>query len=157
NKTLLNLRKARHMSGLPRSRRTVLTRTEMDSCEYACEIAMQEFSRNGWSLDDLLCDPAEADNFDKRVRCIGRPELSSLHIRWTAFGIRKRAQRVRRKCASLEVPIQPPFPRLACELDFHTVDEQPGLYWLQSADQKRKLYVGKTDNLQQRLRAQIHE
>jgi DNA modification methylase len=156
NRKLLRLRKANRLAGLPRSRKTLVDETEMDRCDFACEIAIQEFSQKGHSLDNLLCDPALADEFDQRVRCIGGTSPSALCIRWTALRIRKRAHRIRAICQSLESPIETPRTAcLACELDVQEVAMRPGLYWL--SDRKRKLYVGKTDNLQQRFHLQIHE
>ena len=35
--------------------------------------------------------------------------------------------------------------------------EGPGLYWLQSADEEKKLYVGKTENLRLRFQLQIKD
>jgi site-specific DNA-methyltransferase (adenine-specific) len=158
NRGLLKLRKASRLSGLPRSRKTAIAPTEMDRCEFACEIAIQEFWIKGCSLDDLLCDPAMANEFDTRVRCVGKPDMASLHIRWTALKIRKRARDAREKCKALESPIAAPrTAHLACDLNIQEVPSAPGLYWLQSADRTRRLYVGKTQNLQQRFRLQIQD
>jgi site-specific DNA-methyltransferase (adenine-specific) len=158
NRRLLNLRKASRLSGLPRSRKTVISSRETDPWEFACEIAVQEFEERGCSLDDLLCDPRTADEFDKRVRSIVTTKLSSLHIRWTALRIRKRAHDIRRDSESLRSPIR--WPRttyLAQDFDVESVVEEPGLYLLQNADQQKKLYIGKTVNLRQRFRWQIVE
>jgi DNA modification methylase len=158
NRRLLNLRKAGRLSGLPRPARTLMSPTLMDQCEFASEIAIQEFAGQRCAVDTVLCDPEKADEFDARVRAIVETDFSSLLIRWTALGIRKRAHRLRRKRETLASPIgQPRTAYLAHELNLTDVTEAPGLYWLQSADKRRKLYVGQTQNLRQRFRLQIAE
>jgi len=130
----------------------------MDRCEFACEIAIQEFAEKGCALDNLLCDPDRAGEFDRRVQSMVRVDLSSLLIRWVAFRIRKRAHDIRRKRATVSSPIgRPRTAYLAHNFDLRCAIEGPGLYWLQSADEKKKLYIGKTDNLRQRFRLQIEE
>jgi DNA modification methylase len=158
NRRLFNLRKANRLSGLPRPRKTEISASDMDRCEFACEIAIQEFAENGCALDKLLCDPDKADEFDRRVRSMVKVDLSSLLIRWAAFRIRKRAHYMRRKRAAVASPIgRPRTTYLAHDFDLQCVVEGPGLYWLQSADELRKLYVGKTENLRQRFRLQIED
>ena len=158
NRRLFNLRKASRLSGLPRPRKTEISASDMDRCEFACEIAIQEFAENGCAPDNLLCDPHKADEFHQRVRSMVKVHLSSLLIRWAALRIRKRAKDIRSKCATVASPIgRPRTTHLAHDFDLQGVSEGPGLYWLQSADEQRKLYVGKTENLRQRFRLQIQD
>jgi site-specific DNA-methyltransferase (adenine-specific) len=158
NLRLFNLRKAGRLSGLPRPRKTVISRSEMDRYEFACEIVIQEFAEKGCALDNLLCDPGKADQFDRRVRSIVRTDLSSLLIRWAALRIRKRAHDVRKERETLASPIKRPRTAyLAHDFDLQCVTEGPGLYWLQSADEEKKLYVGKTENLRLRFQLQIKD
>src|SRR5438105_2411964 len=158
NRRLFNLRKAGRLSGLPRPRKTEISANDVDRCEFACEIAIQEFAENGCAPDNLLCDPDKAYEFDQRVRSMVKIDLSSLLIRWAALRIRKRAKDIRSKCATVASPIgRPRTTHLAHDFDLQGVSEGPGLYWLQSADEQRKLYVGKTENLRQRFRLQIQD
>jgi site-specific DNA-methyltransferase (adenine-specific) len=158
NRRLLGLRKASRLSGLPRPRKTIISVREIDPYEFACEIAVQEYVRDGCSLDDLLCDPTKAEAFDRRVRTISGSNLSSLLIRWMALRLRKRAHDIRRKREMLELPVGWPRATYSAEnLDLERLREEPGIYCLQSANQQKKLYVGKTENLKERLRLQIIE
>ncbi|HEV3079694.1 MAG TPA: site-specific DNA-methyltransferase [Gemmataceae bacterium] len=158
NRRLFTLRKSGRLFGLPRPRKTLISASQMDQCEFACEIAIQEFAEHSCALDNLLCDPEKADEFDRRVRSIVKTDFSSLLIRWAALRIRKRARDVRKERETVASLIgRPRTTYLAHEFDLRCVIEGPGLYWLQSADEQRKLYVGKTENLRQRFRLQIEE
>ena len=64
NRGLLNLRKAGRFKGLPRAPRTELTREEIDRYSYACEIGLQHFREQGFTLDAVLCEPETAAAFD---------------------------------------------------------------------------------------------
>jgi site-specific DNA-methyltransferase (adenine-specific) len=157
NTKLLNLRKDSRLAGLPRARDAVVDKDQADQCEFACEIAIQQFfERDGITVDRLLCDLEIASQFDNLVRNMVDAELSSVLVRSVAFRIRKRASRVReqiKKLNSFE-----PFPRkreLGSSLDLESVPATPGLYWLKCADSERKLYVGKTINLNRRFELQI--
>src|SRR5262249_31159457 len=89
NHGLLNLRKAKLLSGLPRSRRSGLSREGIDRYIYACEIGAQYLKNQGKSLDDVLCEPSEASRFDSYVRPMIAGKVSSFQIRWVALYIRK--------------------------------------------------------------------
>jgi hypothetical protein len=153
----MNLRKTGRLSDLPRSKRTAFTESERDRCAFACEIAIQSFHEQGCSLDHLLCDPEQAVRFDVFVRSIVGKDLPSLLMRWVAFGIRKRAQSVRKRAASIsETRLRLPSQRiLATQLEISKIPCSSGLYWLQNAAEQRNLYVGETLNLQKRLETQI--
>jgi DNA modification methylase len=157
NHRLMNLRKAGRLSDLPRSKQTSFTDEERDSCVFACEIAIQQFHERGIPVDQVLCDPETAVEFDESVRSIVGIDLSSFLMRWIAIGIRKRAHATRRKAAAIvERKRRLPTHRiLASELDFSAIPPTSGLYWLENALAERNLYVGETLNLQKRLEAQI--
>jgi len=154
NLRLFNLRKAGHFTGLPRSQRTQLTREEIDQCSYACEIALKHLSDQGITLDAMLCDPEQASEFDKFVRSMISEQVSSFRIRWVAMYIRKRAKDNREFGQKLGIrqPQPRPFQYLS-SLDWHTVPEGPGLYWLSSSD--KKLYIGETLDLRNRFKSQF--
>jgi site-specific DNA-methyltransferase (adenine-specific) len=157
NQRLMNLRKAGRLSDLPRSKRTSFTDEERDCCVFACEIVIQQFHERGVSLDQVLCDPKTAAEFDESVRSIVGRDLSSLLMRWVAFGIRKRAEAARRKAAAIVQSKKrlPAHRIIAIDLDVAAIPATSGLYWLENAQAQRNLYVGGTLNLQKRLEAQV--
>ncbi len=166
NFRLMSLRKAGRLSALPKSKRTNLHSDEElftdeveDSCTFACEIAMQHFHEQAWSLDQLLCAPEQAAEFDRYVRSIVGKDLRSLLIRWVALGIRKRENAIRKR-GSLITDSKRRFPKesfCAAQLDLGRVPASSGLYWLENAAEKKNLYVGGTLNLQKRLETQVIE
>lgn len=154
NRQLLNLRKAGCFAGLPRSRKTSLTREEIDQCSYACEIALESLRERGLALDHILCEPREAADFDGLVRSMLSEEVTSLRIRWVALHIRKLAKRGRDYARKLESFQKLPSKAVAASvLEWDQLPARPGLYWLRSPEEK--LYVGETLNLRQRLIRQI--
>lgn len=158
NHRLMGLRKAGRLKDLPKSDRTTFSEEEVDSCVFACEIAIQMFHDRGCTLDQMLCDPNLASEFDKVVRGVVGKALPSLLMRWVALGIRKRAKGIRQKATNLTGSYRLPSHRIrATELDISKIPAASGLYWLQDAVSKADLYVGGTLNLQRRLEKQILE
>jgi site-specific DNA-methyltransferase (adenine-specific) len=156
NGSLMNLRKAGFFKSLPRSRRTSLTREEIDKYSYACEIAMQDLKREGRTLDQVLCEPAEAMEFDCNVRSMISEKVPSFRIRWVALYIRKRASGILEAGRGLATPQRmPDEEECILSLDWDAVPESRGLYWLQSPD--RPLYVGKTFDLRSRFQLQFQK
>lgn len=158
NHRLMNLRKAGYFKGLPPGRITSfpLEVAEFDKYKFACEIAMQKFSVEGHPLDNLLCDPDLARQFDQFAQSMIPDPLSSLKIRWFAFRIRRRAWEYRRAAGRLTKSEYLERPQLFANpfrLDFNRVPAMPGLYWL--AGRFRPLYVGETMNLRERLEIQF--
>jgi len=159
NHRLMNLRKAGYLRGLPRSKQTTfpLEKSEFDKYNFACEIGMQKFEREGVPFDRVLCDPALAMQFDRFVQTMIPVELSSLKIRWFALRLRKGADYYRKRAlqflgAANEVKLprgySNPFDQRWSDLP-----SAPGLYWLLS--EGRHLYVGETTNLRERLEIQF--
>jgi site-specific DNA-methyltransferase (adenine-specific) len=154
NLQLLNLRKAGCLTGLPRSKATSLTRAEIDQCSYACEIALQRLREQGRTVDHVLCDPAQALEFERYVRSMIAGEASSFKIRWVALHMRKRAKEIRQAGQNLSALQTLPEQRHSVsKLDWNQVPQAPGLYWLSGPD--KKLYVGETLDLGQRFRLQL--
>jgi site-specific DNA-methyltransferase (adenine-specific) len=156
NHTLLNLRKAKHFTGLPRSRRSELSRDEIDRYSYACEIGLQHLKSKEQTLDEVLCEPAEAARFDSYVRPMIAEEVSSFKIRWVALYIRKRAHEYPQAMRELKENEFMPLPKkkqLVSSLDKTAIPPVTGLYWLQSA--QMNLYVGKALDLRQRFQLQL--
>ncbi len=153
NHRLMNLRKMGRFKGLPPSKSTVFEyeEREYDRYRFACEIAIQRFEQEDkLTLDHVLCDPRLATAFDRLVLAMLPDEPTSLKIRWFALRLRKSANYISKRSASLAKCV--PMPRDTCNpfsVKFSEVPAQPGLYWL-SGDQKH-LYVGETDNLPRKV------
>jgi site-specific DNA-methyltransferase (adenine-specific) len=154
NQQLMNLRKAGLFRGLPKPRRSRLTHAQIDRYSYACEIGLQWLKTQGRALDHVLCEPAEAAEFDRYVRAMIAEDASSFEIRWVALYIRKRAEGVRRAGRALrDLEPLPERREFVPSLDWDAVPPSPGLYWLRGSDQK--LYVGKALDLRQRFQLQF--
>jgi hypothetical protein len=132
-----------------------LTPEEIDQCSYACEIALQRLKGQGRTLDQVLCDPDAAAEFDRYVRSLIAEEISSFRIRWVALHIRKEAKKTR--AAGVALRDRQPLPRTVqqvASLDLSHIPLERGLYWLQGSG--KKLYVGETLNLRRRFERQLH-
>lgn len=154
NIQLLNLRKAGSLAGLPRSEMSYLPREEIDLCSYACEIALQRINEQGRTLDQVLCEPTQAAEFDRFVQSMISMKVSPFKIRWVALYIRKRAKKNRQ--AGLQLNRLQPLPKdgqLLSSLNLNVIPAAAGLYWLQSPD--KKLYVGETIDLRRRFQLQF--
>jgi hypothetical protein len=158
NHRLFNHRKAGYLKGLPPGRKTTfpLEEAEFERYKYACEIAIQKYSVEGKSFDDILCDPDLARGFDETVLSMIPEALTSLKIRWYAFRLRKRAAKYRLGARNLGKPINLPRnfenPFTA---SLGKVPEAPGLYWLKAANSH--LYVGEARNLRERFKLQFRD
>jgi DNA modification methylase len=154
SRQLLNLRKAGRFKGLPRAPRTRLTPDEIDRHGYACEIALQHLREQGLSLDAVLCEPEQASAFDGYVRSMIPERISPFRIRWLALHIRKRAKDVRRAGSEANAGrLWPSRSRALRTLEWDSLPDGPGLYWLQVPS--KRLYVGETLDLRQRLHLQL--
>ena len=86
NTCLLNLRKSGNLRGL-QSKRTSFR--DQDAYLFASEIAMRFLERrDGVTLDDVICDPHRAAEFDQVAARIA-PSYSPLRYRWAALYLRK--------------------------------------------------------------------
>jgi len=93
NHLLLNVRKHGGLASIDTSRRTAITRKEMDSFIFASEIAWRRVSQDHTcSLDEILCDPKLSSQFDRWAAEIA-PGYSSFEYRWAALSIRKDASK----------------------------------------------------------------
>jgi len=93
NLRLLGLRKRGGLSKIDTSRRTIITREAMASFIYASEMAWRKVGDGrGCSLDEILCDPDSAAEFDRVARTIA-PGYSPFEYRWGALSLRKFASK----------------------------------------------------------------
>lgn len=156
NHTLLNLRKS---GKLPKStqRPGNITPAQMDAFGFAAEVAWRLIAIDyRKTLDDILCSPEFAAEFDRLATEFGPAdqEVSSLDYRRTALSIRKRSKDARTEAEAAEK-----FSRWfhkRRKLDPVALDdidtesfEKPGVFVLRSGDVG--LYAGETENVRRRI------
>ena len=146
NWELMNARKAKKLSHLPKTKRYTVRAT--DEFEYASELAVRFLERTqNVSLDKIICDPELAEEFDKNAERLA-PGFSPLEYRWVAFGLRKAG---RRGSSEQRIEELPTLERLGRVASFRSakVPDTGGLY-LFSTDEER-VFVSQTENLRHRL------
>ena len=155
NLLLFRLRKAGELAHIPTARRTDLSWEDCDKYIFASEIAWQSLlnGKSAGSLDEILCDPALAAEFDKLAAQFA-PGYTPREYRWAALKLRKEAKYARSRASVLET-LRPMGPRFGetwamDDLKAAGLPAAPGLYVL-SATQTDKLYVGETLDLRSRL------
>ena len=104
----------------------------------------------GLALDDILCRPSVAAEFD-RIAARFAPGHTPFEYRWAALAIRKRATKskelaIKRFQGWLKKKLPTAMPLARCSEDQY---QQPGVYVLD--DGKNPLYVGETLNLRDRI------
>ncbi len=143
NWALINARKKGDLSHLPKTRR--YTVREIDEFEYASELTVRYMQQSkNVSLDQIVCDPALAEEFDTYAARLA-PGFSSLQYRWAAFALRK-AGRLAKKVD--QIPEIEPFGRMK-GLKLERIPEVGGLYVFSSSD--KLVFASQTDNLRHRL------
>lgn len=96
------------------------------------------------SLDDILCDPNLAAQFDELASRI-KPGIKPLDIRWAALGFRKTA---RKAAAPGSVAVEP-TDRVDAGSGIKQLPEKPGLYLIVAGQQV--LYANYTRDLRDQL------
>jgi len=148
NLKLLNTRKR---GILPRGARRTKVRNH-DAYAFAAEIAIRSLERKHHiTLDQVLCDPVLAQEFDKVASAIA-PGFTALEYRWAALRLRK-TSRLKPEIIGRAVPSQVFGPIAVAELDRSLVPGQQGLYVLTARD--KVLYVGEALNLRARLKKHL--
>jgi predicted GIY-YIG superfamily endonuclease len=149
NRSLLNLRKRGGLRGVS-SRRTTLK--DQPDYRFAAEIAVRFLERaNEITLDQIICDPRYAERFDEIAMTIV-PGGTPFEYRWAALNLRKQQRlrpevlaRVARPSSVVQFKVSGLSPNL--------VPQSPGLYLFYSS--QATLYVGESDNLQNRIRKHL--
>ncbi len=151
NRTLFRLRKAGRLVSVPTYRRTTFDWEECDPFLDASEIALSQMLASGCpTLDEMLCDPDTAAEFD-RIAMKFAPGHSSLQYRWAALKLRKAAKTARVRSETIgdislsrekQIPID--------ELESAGIASEPGIYLVYSG-QRKVLFVGVSLDLQKRL------
>ncbi len=154
NRLLFRARKSGHLAHIETTRETHLSWADCDAFLFASEIALQmllDESQAG-SLDEILCDPNLAAEFDV-IAARFAPGFSPLQYRWAALKLRKQAKLARSRGSVLHPPRLKRMQPVDEYLD-GDVPEGPGVYVI-SGTARHKLYVGEALNLRTRLTAQF--
>jgi site-specific DNA-methyltransferase (adenine-specific) len=145
NLTLLNLRKSSDLQGI-KSKRTVVKNQE-DFC-FASEIAVRFLERRDQvSLDQILCDPTLAAEFDEIAAGLASG-FSTFQYRWAALGLRKR-KGLRPELLGKVIQARSVVACRAEDVKPEELPVQPGLYlFIGPSD---VLYIGECQSLRKRL------
>lgn len=150
NRSLLNLRKAGALTGLPRAKRTHFK--DQDDYRFAAEIAVRFLERRDQiSVDAIICDPNRAAEFDELAARI-EPDYSSLQYRWAALSLRK-AGNLSPEIAARILPPTRVLNWQIDQLDLNGLPTEQGLYLFFDAEEL--LYVGETENLRSRIKKHL--
>ena len=153
NRFLLRLRKSGKM---PRStlKPPQLTPQEMDDFGFAAEVAWRLLAIDYCkTLDEILCSPEFADEFDRLAKLFGPVdrEISSFDLRRAAISIRKRSKEARSLAATRFAKwkkTSTKIPRVPLEEKMERL-EVPGVFVLNSKDVG--FYVGESVNIRRRV------
>lgn len=149
NRALINLRKS---GGLRRIKSTPTSFPGEDQYRFAAEMTVRFMERrDGVSLDDIVCDPRLATEFDALAGAIS-PGFSSLEYRWAALNLRKASRLSPEILARVAPPVRVvSFP--VSSLDLSQIPLEQGLYLFFTAT--NCLYVGEAENLFNRLKRHL--
>jgi hypothetical protein len=150
NASLLNARKASLLTGIETTRRTEFS--DLDEYQFASEIAARFLEhRSQVTLDQILCDPSLAAEFDSLAAQI-TPGFSSLQYRWAALNLRKLKLLRPELLAHVVVPTAVQVAHVD-GLDLENLPVEQGIYiFFNSTD---TLYVGECDNLRLRIKKHL--
>ena len=150
NRAPLNLRKGGHLTGCPSSRKTSFA--DEDEYRFACEIAVRFLEqRDQISLDEIVCDPEKAAEFDRLTGQIS-PGFTSLQYRWAALNLRKRRS-LRPEIIAHSLPSQSVTVTAVDDLRVDDVALNQGTYVFYERNQT--LYVGEATNLRKRIQKHL--
>jgi site-specific DNA-methyltransferase (adenine-specific) len=153
NWRLFNYRKRGKLADIRTEKRTEFSWASCDEYLFASEIALAQMLRNGCeSLDEILCDPRLAEEFDQIAQRFAGG-FTALQYRWAALKLRKEAKFARaRACALAPMRLKKAVP--VSEIDWHLVPETAGLYLVKGGS-RENIYVGETLRLRDQLRRQF--
>jgi site-specific DNA-methyltransferase (adenine-specific) len=145
NRQLFGLRKAGALKGLSTKRAIVLPTNMADQFSFASEIAWFDLAKeHGCTLDDILCDPALADQFDKYAHRLA-PGFKPFHYRWAALQMRKQAKKAKEGVESFQIENSWKGMNLS-NLNLDRLAGVNGAYLLRNANRKA-IYVGMANDL----------
>ena len=158
NHHLMRLRKAGKLVGFQTQKRTEFSWSQYDEFLFASEIAWSEMGAEG-TLDDILCDPELARQFDEKARALA-PGFTPLQYRWGALTLRKKSSKAFVRSELFKGLSLDQFKSSEQLKSWHKVKNisgSPGLYVIRGHSQEMIYYVGGTLNLQRRFSMQFAE
>jgi hypothetical protein len=148
NHALMDIRKSKKAELPEATKRTQFT--DYDEFMFAAEIAIRTLQRTeGVTLDQILCDPPLAMQFDTIAKRLA-PEQSALKLRWAALNLRKtrRLGPSRKQQASVpDLDLVPAGPLV--KLKPSDLVTFPAAYVF--FDRNWPIFAGETDNLRRRI------
>lgn len=146
NRALMNLRK----SGTLDVETTHRTSFDDEDYRFASEIAIRLLERrDGTTLDEIICDPTSAAEFDEIAASIS-PGFTSLNYRWAALSLRKQRELTPEVATRVIRPEDVKLIKLG-DLIPADVPNQPGVYKFIESESNKTLYVGEASKLRRRL------
>ncbi len=150
NHLLLNLRK---QNRLPRANRKPerISAKQMNRYGFASEVAWRLLAIDyEKTLDDILCSPEFAKEFDRIASMFGPDGVTSLEYRRAAFSIRKRTKSARQTAAKnfgewMKKKLKP----IALDDLRQPRFEAPGIFILQH--EETSIYAGESENIRQHV------
>ena len=97
------------------------------------------------SLDQIICDPELAKEFDEFAKLLAPGKHSPLEYRWVALGMRKAGKLPREKAAAVEAPSLTHLSSIATSL----LPKTGGLYLFSIGEQP--VFLSQTDSIRQRI------
>lgn len=150
NRNLFNARKASLLTGIPTTRRTAFR--DLDEYRFASEVSARFLEhRSQATVDDILCDPDLASEFDKLAAGIA-PGFTSLKYRWAALNLRKSKRLRPELLAHVVVPTAVQIGRIDM-IDITKLPMEQGIYVFYGP--AGTLYVGECENLRLRLKKHL--
>lgn len=148
NRRLLNIRKSGKLGTGTQKR----TRFNDDEYRFAAEMATRHLERrDAVSLDEILIDPARAEEFD--ILCSDLcPGASSLQYRWSALCLRKQ-RGLTPETISHAIQAAAVSIHSCSSVPIHDISTAAGLYIF--FDDAQTLYVGEASNLRSRLKKHL--
>jgi site-specific DNA-methyltransferase (adenine-specific) len=162
NRQLFQLRKSGKLGHIPTERRTEISWQDCDAFLFASEIAWRHMlDRGPKSLDEILCDPSWAAEFDRLAAALAPGEdFTPLQFRWGALKLRKESKRTKVRAGLMKKnprsfiePFSSPIPVAARAL--RRLPEQPGVYLVMGGKGNQPLYAGEALNLHKRMKRQF--
>jgi site-specific DNA-methyltransferase (adenine-specific) len=158
NRELFQLRKSGKLSHFPTERRTEISWETCDAFLFASEIAWKTQVDRGFnSLDDILCDPAAAAEFDQTAALLA-PGFTPLEYRWGALKLRKESKRTRCRAGTIGMRnFREPFsdPLAIKGQLLSRIPETAGVYLVGDGATDVSLYAGEALRLRSRLESQF--
>lgn len=149
NRALLNLRKQGGLRGLKSKPSTF---PNMEQYRFASEMAVRFMERrDAVSLDDIICDPVQAIEFDALAARLA-PGYKPVEYRWAALNLRK-AKHLKPEILSRVVEPSGIKNFGIVGLELNQVDSLPGLYIFYT--RSGVLYIGEAENLNNRIRKHL--